>query len=463
MASAYLGKDDDEDESENNNRDIFVEGHSVRSTYWNDAEYAGLATDPSKIFASFRGGLLDIPKSPPRDHHDKGRKNKLKLDMTQMAQLTVPRMRGVHRAFSEDGSVASGIGGPTLMQLSQAQAQREIPMNMLAAKLTSLPFEDSPAGKESMLDQASPEPGRTNAKVPIRSVSGEELELEVLQLGDGTDDPSYRMLVDKSKSTRSMLSTTYSVSTLASTKHTEVSKGGSTGMPSLSTSQAGDGVEDRSFRMLGEKSKSNSSMMSSTYSIGTMTSTKHLDVSKSRLTATPSFSTSFSTSQTFGVIGVDVTNEEEEEEVEEEDAAPEDAAKKEEEDDDDDDDSSDEGADDKTIDTTPTFFNESKSMLGEIDGAIEEEERDEEGKKEAGDEDPEYFLFTVTGAACQDKYGDQGLYSGTILVTEGMPNGAGTMNYESGRMYSGGWSSGQWHGQGKLLNANGDTYEVFDK
>ena len=75
------------------------------------------------------------------------------------------------------------------------------------------------------------------------------------------------------------------------------------------------------------------------------------------------------------------------------------------------------------------------------------------------------FLFTVTGAECQDRYGDVGSYTGTILVTEGLPHGRGTMHYESGRVYSGEWVSGQWNGQGELLNPNGDTYKgqfVFD-
>lgn len=81
------------------------------------------------------------------------------------------------------------------------------------------------------------------------------------------------------------------------------------------------------------------------------------------------------------------------------------------------------------------------------------------------EEASERFLFNVTSAECSDKYGDTGYYTGSILVTEGMPHGKGIMNYDSGRVYDGDWVSGQWHGKGKLLNPNGDTYVgdfVFD-
>jgi len=73
--------------------------------------------------------------------------------------------------------------------------------------------------------------------------------------------------------------------------------------------------------------------------------------------------------------------------------------------------------------------------------------------------------FPVTNAICRDKYGDTGTYSGTISVAQGLPNGVGTMEYDSGRVYSGDWVAGQWHGRGKLHNPNGDFYEgefVFD-
>jgi hypothetical protein len=70
-------------------------------------------------------------------------------------------------------------------------------------------------------------------------------------------------------------------------------------------------------------------------------------------------------------------------------------------------------------------------------------------------------VFHVTGATSRDKFGDEGVYTGPILVTEGLPHGPhGRMEYlDSGRIYDGDWVSGQWHGRGRLLNPNGDSYE----
>ena len=74
-------------------------------------------------------------------------------------------------------------------------------------------------------------------------------------------------------------------------------------------------------------------------------------------------------------------------------------------------------------------------------------------------------LFAVTRKSCRDKYGDPGMFTGTILATEGLPHGRGAMTYESGRVYDGEWLTGHWNGKGKLLNPNGDVYDgefVFD-
>ena len=59
---------------------------------------------------------------------------------------------------------------------------------------------------------------------------------------------------------------------------------------------------------------------------------------------------------------------------------------------------------------------------------------------------------------CSDRYGDPGLYTGP-LDEDGLPHGRGTLEYESGRVYTGHWVAGQWHGHGHLLNPNGDEYE----
>jgi hypothetical protein len=93
------------------------------------------------------------------------------------------------------------------------------------------------------------------------------------------------------------------------------------------------------------------------------------------------------------------------------------------------------------------------------DTAIHEEPEGAELEAAVTAESSEKFVFSVTGATCQDKFGDEGTYTGNILVTEGLPHGQGKMDYESGRIYDGEWVSGQWHGKGKLLNPNGDSYE----
>jgi hypothetical protein len=351
LSAYYYTDDDDEDDSERDNGDPSCR----RSSYWNVNHTAKLANDPSKLFASFRGGLLDIPKSPPKARHDNNR-NKLQLDTSQMKQLTVPRIRGIHRAFSEDGSVISNDGST--------------PLSMLAANVKSLPFSPTEPGM-------SPSPGES------QNVTGPPPEI--------------------SSNTKQPLST--------------LSGMGSDLLPPLEGNASCSSIKDDSSAM--------HSVLTSTYSIVSMTTTRN-------------------TSTKIGaLIGQG-----------REDDTDEDKTGNEE--------------DDKTVDTTPSFFNESKTMLGE---PIAEELEEEEAKKETTDaestekEESDKFVFTVTGASCQDKYGDSGMYSGTILVTEGLPHGKGTMNYESGRVYSGQWVTGQWHGKGKLLNANGDTYEgdfVYD-
>lgn len=79
--------------------------------------------------------------------------------------------------------------------------------------------------------------------------------------------------------------------------------------------------------------------------------------------------------------------------------------------------------------------------------------------KKGSDENQEKYCFTVTGADCQDKYGEPGKYSGSLHALKNLPYGNGQMTYESGRIYSGDWVSGSWHGKGVLLNPNGDRYE----
>lgn len=99
---------------------------------------------------------------------------------------------------------------------------------------------------------------------------------------------------------------------------------------------------------------------------------------------------------------------------------------------------------------------ENDTAVDSVDTGVEE---DNDNNHTSPDKHGNKFIFSVTGATCHDKFGDEGTYTGTILVTEGLPHGIGKMNYDSGRIYDGEWICGQWHGRGKLLNPNGDSYD----
>mmetsp|Transcript_19565 Transcript_19565/g.40343 ORF Transcript_19565/g.40343 Transcript_19565/m.40343 type:complete len:264 (-) Transcript_19565:248-1039(-) len=70
-----------------------------------------------------------------------------------------------------------------------------------------------------------------------------------------------------------------------------------------------------------------------------------------------------------------------------------------------------------------------------------------------------------------DSYGDKGEYDGGVLQStvakdtagnpspDAVPSTLGTMNYSDGRVYSGEWENGRWHGRGKTTYPNGDSYE----
>jgi len=116
------------------------------------------------------------------------------------------------------------------------------------------------------------------------------------------------------------------------------------------------------------------------------------------------------------------------------------------------------------------------------------------------------MYLEVTNFPVTDKFGDKGIYTGTLREEEikdsngnaiyaadqqfdqdasghggdsasaaptnlegkqvaRIPHGTGTMKYEGGRFYKGDWRDGHWHGNGLLRNANGDSYEgdfVYD-
>ena len=59
-----------------------------------------------------------------------------------------------------------------------------------------------------------------------------------------------------------------------------------------------------------------------------------------------------------------------------------------------------------------------------------------------------------------DPYGDNGVYTGTILTSTGLPHGYGEMIYQDDQeVYHGEWRHGRRHGQGHSSFSNGDRYE----
>lgn len=72
-------------------------------------------------------------------------------------------------------------------------------------------------------------------------------------------------------------------------------------------------------------------------------------------------------------------------------------------------------------------------------------------------------VIRVDNDIVQDKYGDEGKYTGTIAMDTRLPHGYGQMKYDNERQYDGEWKGGRWHGYGRWVNPNGDCYEgTFD-
>lgn len=166
--------DDDEDTNEDSSR------VNRRTFYWNENDVDSLATDPSMIFRSFRGGLLDIPKSPPSVSHDR---QKLKLDVSGLQALRVPSMRSVQRTVSASSSIVSGISysaSPKEIQfdaLGRGSGGRKIPpqhISVLQSDQNGMP--DLPFGGSSRsLDSGSSIP--------------EEISPQHLMSPSASDDP----------------------------------------------------------------------------------------------------------------------------------------------------------------------------------------------------------------------------------------------------------------------------------
>lgn len=323
---------------------------SNNSRYWNNESLKS-----SKIFQSFRGGLLDIPKSPPAARHDREngdnnninnpQRKKLQLNTAAMDALKLPS-----RALSRSNSSAPPVAANTntssgnamaLMMINNnnsKSAQTEISLDLIAAKLSLLPEKH----QQLKLDGQSPEQFYPQA---IPSLDAPKMPMAPLTTND--DDESH-VHVDGTVSIVNILD------------NVEI--------PSLSE-----------------------------------TNSEKIDVRPDLPADQTPASDAHQGQHVAGPIHV-----------------------------------SDLVA--STGDDDPTDMEATPGATGTSTGS-------------------EKFVFYVTNASCHDKFGDVGTYTGNILVTEGLPHGAGKMEYDSGRVFEGDWVSGQWHGKGKLRNPNGDSYD----
>ena len=269
---------------------------SQSSHYWKDSDLKTLKA--ATIFQSFRGGLLDIPKSPPAARHDRDDPNNAKPKKKAVTLTQSARDALKLRTLSRSNSSALGQGGQTTMK----DQKKEIPLDILAAKLASLP-------------------------VTQKKLSGHSPEQFFSEKVAKSDD-----------------------------------------LPQVPASPTQESLQEES-------------VVTATHSILTLSTQQQADA--------------------------------------------------------------------RTVNESATTAKEQEAVVEEeTTKATTEDSAAEDGK----------FSFSVTAAECQDKFGDKGRYTGAILVTEGLPDGPGKMDYESGRIYEGEWKIGQWHGRGKLLNPNGDIY-----
>jgi hypothetical protein len=310
----------------------------MNQPYWNDKDVQTM--NPAKIFQSFRGGLLDIPKSPPKARHNREDgegvnkliRKKLQLDSSDLDALRVP--------VSRSNSVAVNN-----RDKAEPEPKKEISLDLLAASLSKIPVS--------------------------RKIKGHSPE---------------QFFVEKVPS--------------------------QPGMPTMSPLKTPDGSPVKPSR----KQEGETPM---TQPISNDQQFLQQSSGMKEEWETPLCDPSFSAPDTVSDIVKKgkrvVVN-----------AAP----------------------------AAPMFETTADQNVAETPAAAVPTR-----VASTGSDSSDKFVFSVTGAECHDKFGDEGLYTGEILVTEGLPHGQGKMNYVSGRVYEGEWVVGQWHGKGKLDNPNGDTYE----
>jgi hypothetical protein len=325
------------------------EERNKNKQYWNGNDLQTMKA--SKIFESFRGGLLDIPTSPPRARHDRedGKgpghaptKKKLQLNSSAMDALKLP-----DRALSRNSSTVAG---------TQGKADHEISLDQLAAQLSTLPISRQISGQ-------SPEQFFAE-KVP----SHPDMPTAPSLLTDGTEK---KKNVIPSGLQKAILENPSAMACLSpESRH-------SPSIADQKTTGGSDSVSTESYSIL-------------TLNTGLVESPKSLHEGEKNS----------------------------------------------------------EYRNDQMIKSDDEITFAADASIGISEAAAT-----------TSTTSTEKFVFSVTGATCQDKFGDEGTYTGTILVTEGLPHGEGKMDYESGRIYEGEWVTGQWHGRGKLLNPNGDSYD----
>jgi hypothetical protein len=86
----------------------------------------------------------------------------------------------------------------------------------------------------------------------------------------------------------------------------------------------------------------------------------------------------------------------------------------------------------------------------ELSFSDESDDSDESGggkKKSAQDMGPKVkgkAVMEVTDQIVNDRYGDSGLYTGSVTVEALVPHGKGILLYENSRIYDGFWEDGKW-------------------
>ena len=89
---------------------------------------------------------------------------------------------------------------------------------------------------------------------------------------------------------------------------------------------------------------------------------------------------------------------------------------------------------------------------------IESDEESSDARSETHTANGTTYVHVVDQLV-NDKYGEAGIFTGSVMKESLVPHGKGVMMYENERMYDGDWEFGRWHGKGIWVNPTGDRYE----